>query len=223
MLKIILQDQRYLYPFNEPARDLRIQNKPLWLSQRDVLAPYTDRELELRPWDTLPETREACLVYRDNLFFDAEFINAFLSEAQKRKTACRVALSADDPAFREHALPLSNSYTPLGRAIPGRPVVFPGRGEARARRLGIDDRHRAAGDRPAAHRGGLLPRADLHGLRAGRPGIPGAQAQPAGNRFLGAHLHCRRGLWAVRAWGALRGPARAQRDDEAGDDGHRHV
>lgn len=112
MLKIILQDQRYLYPFNEPARDLRIQNKPLWLSQRDVLAPYTHRELELRPWDTLPETREPCLVHRDNLFFDAEFIQVFLAEAQKKNCACRAALSANDPAFREHALPLSNSYTP---------------------------------------------------------------------------------------------------------------
>ena len=34
MLKIILQDPRYLSPFNERARDLQIQNKPLWLIQR---------------------------------------------------------------------------------------------------------------------------------------------------------------------------------------------
>ena len=47
MLKIILQDQRYIHPFNERARDLRIQNKPLWLHQRDVLAPFIDRVLEV--------------------------------------------------------------------------------------------------------------------------------------------------------------------------------
>ena len=47
MLKIILQDPHHLIPFNERARDLRILNKPLWLSQRDVLAPYTQRELEI--------------------------------------------------------------------------------------------------------------------------------------------------------------------------------
>lgn len=113
MLKIILQDQRYIHPFNEPARDLRVMNKPLWLNQRDVLAPYTHRELELKPWDTLPETREACLVHRDNLYFDAEYIHAFLAEALRIKKPSRAAFLAEDPAFREHALPLSTSYTPF--------------------------------------------------------------------------------------------------------------
>lgn len=112
MLKIILQDQRYIHPFNEPARDLRIQNKPLWLNQRDVLAAYTHRELEMKPWDTLVETREPCLVHRDNLYFDSEYIKAFLELAQQRKIPSRAAFAANDPAFREHALPLSTSYTP---------------------------------------------------------------------------------------------------------------
>ena len=112
MLKIILQDPRHVYPFNERARDLRLQNKPLWLNQRDVLAPYTNRELEL-PFDTPPHgITSECIVYRDNLFFDALYIEAFISEAKKRQKACRAAFSAGDPAFREHALPLSSSYTP---------------------------------------------------------------------------------------------------------------
>ena len=113
MLKIILQNQRFIYPFNESARDLRILNKPLWLNQRDVLAPYTSREMELRPWDTFPETREPCLVHRDNLYFDAAYIRAFVTEAQKRSSPSRAAFSRHDPAFREHALPLSKSYTAL--------------------------------------------------------------------------------------------------------------
>jgi carbonic anhydrase/acetyltransferase-like protein (isoleucine patch superfamily) len=112
MLKVILQDQRYLRPFNERSRDLRILNKPLWLTQRDVLAPYTSRELELMPWDTLPETHQPTLVYRDNLYFDDLYIRDFLAEANKRTGASRAAFSGDDPAFREHALPLSTSYTP---------------------------------------------------------------------------------------------------------------
>ncbi len=114
MLKIILQDPRYLRPFNERARDLRIQNKPLWLSQRDILAPYTSSELEL-PYDApLPEISEACLLYRDNLFFDSEYIKTFLEEAKSRGCACRAAFSQEDLAFREHALPLSTSYTQVG-------------------------------------------------------------------------------------------------------------
>jgi acetyltransferase-like isoleucine patch superfamily enzyme len=112
MLKIILQDSRYLIPFNERARDLRVMNKPLWLAQRDVLSPYVDRELELPPGTDLPETKEECLVYRDNLYFDSAYISSFISLAKKSGYACRAAFSKDDPSFREHALPLSVSYTP---------------------------------------------------------------------------------------------------------------
>jgi carbonic anhydrase/acetyltransferase-like protein (isoleucine patch superfamily) len=114
MLKIILQDQRHLRPFNERARDLRVLNKPLWLNQRDVLAPFTSREFEMKPWDTLPESQEPTLVYRDNLYFDALYINAFITAAQKRQAPSRAAFSPDDPAFREHALPLSTSYVMHG-------------------------------------------------------------------------------------------------------------
>jgi carbonic anhydrase/acetyltransferase-like protein (isoleucine patch superfamily) len=110
MRKIILQDQRYLSPFNERARDLRIQNKPLWLIQRDVLTPYTDQELEIPHGEEIPKFEEPCLVYRDNLYFDSEFIKAFLNEAKRINKPCRAAFTTSDAAFIEHALPLSNSY-----------------------------------------------------------------------------------------------------------------
>jgi len=114
MLKIILQDPRQILPFNERARDLRLQNKPLWLYQRDVLAPYTNGELELPPGRPLPDARVECLVYRDNLFFDEAYIQAFLSQARRLGKACQAAFLGDDPAFGEHVLPLSTSYTPYG-------------------------------------------------------------------------------------------------------------
>jgi hypothetical protein len=60
MLKIILQNPHHVIPFNERARDLRIMNKPLWLSQRDVLVPYIHREIELPNGVPLPETTEEC-------------------------------------------------------------------------------------------------------------------------------------------------------------------
>jgi len=112
MLKIILHDERQIAPFNEPARDLRIQNKPLWLAQRDVLTPYVAREIEIRSDQPLPRIREEAIVYRDNLFFDDAYMEAFLAAARRRNRPVRAAFSADDPAFREHALPLSISYTP---------------------------------------------------------------------------------------------------------------
>ncbi len=114
MLKIILNAPNIIMPFCEPAREMRIQNTPLWLWQRNLLAPYTTREMELKPGMRLPQVHEPTLVYRDNLFFDEPYIRAFFSQAKKQKRAVRAAFSAEDPAFKEHALPLSASYTPAG-------------------------------------------------------------------------------------------------------------
>lgn len=114
MLKVILRDERHIRPFNEPARDLRVRNKPLWLLQRDLLAPYTTREIEIPLGAPLPETREPMIVHRDNLVFDEAYITDFMQAARQRGRPFRAALSKDDPPFREHALPLSTSYTPYG-------------------------------------------------------------------------------------------------------------
>jgi len=114
MLKIILHAPNPIPPFCEPARELRIQNAPLWLHQRNLLSPYVTRELELKPGDRMQPVREPAIVYRDNLFFDEFYIQAFMNAALKRKRAVRAAFRSDDPAFREHALPLSTSYTPAG-------------------------------------------------------------------------------------------------------------
>jgi carbonic anhydrase/acetyltransferase-like protein (isoleucine patch superfamily) len=114
MIKIILQAPKSISPFNEPARDLRILNTPLWLHQRNVLAPYVTREMEIPTGARLPLLREPMIVYRDNLFFDDVFIGEFMRRAYKHGRACRAAFSADEPAFREHALPLSTSYTAAG-------------------------------------------------------------------------------------------------------------
>jgi len=114
MYKIILKEPKFLYPFNEMARDLRIHNKPLWLYQRDVLGPYTDRELDVLPGNPVPDIKGECIVYRDNLFFDSAYVDAFLKEARRRNRPCRAAFTLEDPAFREHALPLSTSYTREG-------------------------------------------------------------------------------------------------------------
>jgi carbonic anhydrase/acetyltransferase-like protein (isoleucine patch superfamily) len=103
MRKIILRDRRKIPPFNEPARDLRVLNKPLWLHQRDVLAPYTSEELEAESFAESQQYGGESLVYRDNLFFDRYFIDAFLSRARHLGQACRVALDPDDKAINAHA------------------------------------------------------------------------------------------------------------------------
>lgn len=114
MLKIILHAPNPIMPFCEPARELRIQNTPLWLHQRNVLAPYVTREIEVKQGERLQPVREPSIVYRDNLYFDEIYLTEFMKEAMKRKRPVRAAFRADDPAFKEHALPLSTSYTPAG-------------------------------------------------------------------------------------------------------------
>ncbi len=114
MRKIILRDDRHIHPFNEEARDLRIQNKPLWLHQRDTLARYTTQEIEYPAFDFIPRDQVESIVYRDNLFFDQEYIDEFLAASKKLGVPCRAAFSPDNKTFTQHALPLSTSYIKEG-------------------------------------------------------------------------------------------------------------
>ncbi len=145
MLKVILQAPRHITPFNEAARDLRIHNKPLWLNQRDLLAPYVTREIELPPGAHLPLSHEPMIVYRDNLFFDVHYITEFMSRAKKRDRAVRAAFSIEDGAFREHALPLSVSYTPAGNLYYADLWYYPHGPQADVAPLVIDMRSREIG------------------------------------------------------------------------------
>ena len=138
MFKIILQSRKKIPPFNEPARDLRILNKPLWLVQRDVLSKYTDREIELPPGAPFPQVHEPCIVYRDNLYFDEEYMQAFVSAAKAADRPVRAAFSIHEPAFREHIQPLSTSYTPAGDVCLADLWYFPNGPETDAEPLVID-------------------------------------------------------------------------------------
>lgn len=114
MLKVILPTHKPIHPFGEPARELRIHNKPLHLLQTEALDKHVSGAEELLEGAPLPQTREEMIVYRDNLFFNQEYIDAFIKEARMHGRACRAAFHAGDPAFKEHAFPLSTSYTPAG-------------------------------------------------------------------------------------------------------------
>lgn len=88
MRKAILRSRRQIPPFNEPARELSVLGKPLWLLQRDILAPYTTEEREVSSITDVDSERVETLVYRDNLYFDQPFIDEFISRA--RASALRV-------------------------------------------------------------------------------------------------------------------------------------
>ncbi len=114
MKRIVVREQTKIPPFNEAARDLRVLNKPLWLHQRDVLARHCLAEIEVDALESAPPLREECIAYRDNLFFDEDFVDEFLRQAKERGKPCRVAFSPDDKAITTHALPLQDGIRRQG-------------------------------------------------------------------------------------------------------------
>jgi carbonic anhydrase/acetyltransferase-like protein (isoleucine patch superfamily) len=106
MKRIVIRDRTPIPPFGEPARDLRILNKPLWLLQRDLLAHHCRGALEVDSLSEIPRDREELLVHRDNLFFNDRLINSFIEQARASGHACQIAFARDDKAITAHALRL---------------------------------------------------------------------------------------------------------------------
>lgn len=118
MRRIIIQEHRHIHPFNEPARDLRVHNVPLWLWQRDLLSPFVSDEREYPTWDLAldreKDEKTEALVHRDNQFFNARLIKAFLRKATSAGKPLQLAFRDDDPAIMEHVLPLTGSISKKG-------------------------------------------------------------------------------------------------------------
>lgn len=118
MRRLILQEQSHIHPFNEPARDLRVQNKPLWLWQRDILTPFTTEEREYPNWDMAQreagKERVETLVHRDNLFFNDLLAKEFIERGRATGRPVRLAFRVDDPAIAQHVLPLTRSLFQSG-------------------------------------------------------------------------------------------------------------
>lgn len=115
MRKFIIEDKRDIAPFNEPARELRILNKPVWLAQRDALANYCDNEVPVASLDGVPSDPEEMIVHRDNLYFDEPFVDEFIKRAKKTGKPCRAAFGVEDKALMTYALPLSRGFTAVTR------------------------------------------------------------------------------------------------------------
>jgi len=119
MRKVILRDRSDIFPFNEPARDLRVLNRKLYIHQGDVLDRVLAPEYvtEVREVDSLADVDSSAvetITFRDNLFFDELFLGEFIRRARELGRACRVAFSPDDPAITKHALPLQRGIVREG-------------------------------------------------------------------------------------------------------------
>ena len=114
MRKIILRQSRDIAPFNEPASQLRILNKPLFQWQRDLLAPYTTEEMMISAFREAPRDHAETLVVAENLWFDEPFLEYFLTESRRRGTATRAAFHREDEAYLQQGLAaLTRSYEPI--------------------------------------------------------------------------------------------------------------
>src|SRR5690606_33232211 len=73
---------------------------------------YLGEKLELKgvfkDSSQLIEVQGESVAYRDNLWFDKEFLEYFMGRARAGKQACRAAFRADDPAFKTYTLPLAH-------------------------------------------------------------------------------------------------------------------
>ncbi len=127
--RFVIEDHHLIAPFNEAARDLSILNKPLKLHHVDILdavcGPAPAELPVTSPHDLADAVSEqdAVLLYRDNLYFDQEFFEAFFEQARALGGPCRAALPADDPAWLRYAVPLSRLRAM--RDPKGRPLYYP--------------------------------------------------------------------------------------------------
>lgn len=114
MQRFIIEDHRNVLPFNEPASLLTIGVKPLKLHHEELFVRlFKGRAgpgVSLRGREEIVYVQEEAIVYRDNLWFDEEFLSYFMQQARALGKACRAAIAADDPAFRRYVLPLATCF-----------------------------------------------------------------------------------------------------------------
>ncbi len=115
MYRYIIEDKRFVPPFNEPASLLTIGTTPLKIHQEELFSSYFGRAVELKGVFTdsleVTDVQGECVVYRDNLWFDREFLDYFMTAAKKTGKPCRAAFSGEDKAFKMYTLPLAKDYT----------------------------------------------------------------------------------------------------------------
>jgi carbonic anhydrase/acetyltransferase-like protein (isoleucine patch superfamily) len=120
MKRYILEDHNPVPPFNEPANQLTIGTQPLRIYHENLMNEYFRRKgytLELaKPLEDRMQVfmiREPAIAYRDSLWFDEEFLDYFITEAEKLGgRACRAAVPADDKCYQTYSFRLAHNIEP---------------------------------------------------------------------------------------------------------------
>lgn len=142
---IPIADRTIIAPFGEPARDLRILNKLLWVHQRDLMAHHGRVAPEVSSLTEARSSNDELLVYRDNLFFNRTLLDDFVAQARASGHACQIAFSKQDKSITTHALPLQDGIREQGDVYVGDLYYFPRGGDEEPLPLVIDTQPREMG------------------------------------------------------------------------------
>jgi carbonic anhydrase/acetyltransferase-like protein (isoleucine patch superfamily) len=111
MNRYIIEDRHFVPPFNEPASLLTVGTRPLKLTHEDLLLEYLGYACDLKgvfeDTNDLVSVKGPAIVYRDNLWFDIEFLTYFLDKAKDLPYPSRAAFYGNDKAFSTYVLPLA--------------------------------------------------------------------------------------------------------------------
>jgi acetyltransferase-like isoleucine patch superfamily enzyme len=123
--KFIIQDERHIPPFNEPASELSFMGKQLKLHQEDLLHDFFGTSLETQvelPLLSLEDLKDRdydgpCIVFRQSVYFDREYLQAFYRAAKKLAAesgrAVQAAYAPNDSVFVTYVKPLTRGFTPV--------------------------------------------------------------------------------------------------------------
>jgi carbonic anhydrase/acetyltransferase-like protein (isoleucine patch superfamily) len=111
--RYIIEDKHPIPPFNEPASLLTIGTVPLKIHHDEIFTQAFKREgIEMKgvfeDASQMNKVQGEAIVYRDNLWFDREFFDAFINTVRQQKRACRAAFRADDIAYKTYVVPLAH-------------------------------------------------------------------------------------------------------------------
>lgn len=133
MYRYIIEDNRHVPPFNEPASALTVGTTVLKIHHENLFSDFLGRQCELgntfqdlngrRDTQSIRTIKGEAVLYRDNLWFDREFLQYFMERARDSKRACRAAFSPDDPAYRTYLMPLAKGFE-QGRDANGKPIYL---------------------------------------------------------------------------------------------------
>lgn len=127
MNRYIIEDDTFVPPFNEPARELTIGLRPLKIHHEELFRRHFGNTCILQSVFNsdrqIVQVEGEAFVYRDNLWFDEEYFSAFMETAIKSGKACRAAFTAQDKAFTTYTLPLTECIE-TGQDKNGEPIYL---------------------------------------------------------------------------------------------------